>query len=226
MADALAPRILNKLVHSPVAGFRRWWLIRRLKYVALIRFGSVDVHIAPDVQIGRGIRIEFAKRANVVVRIGARSRIGDGVRLRLWGSGGSIDLGEGVDVRGNCVLSLAGGALRIDGDNILSWGSTVHCAESVHLRRRVFAAEYVTVVDSSHYYTAPEVWGYHNSKSAPIEIGENVWLCPKATITSGVTIGDHTIVGSGTVVVKDAPAGVLVSGVPGTVVRELDLPWK
>ena len=70
------------------------------------------------------------------------------------------------------------------------------------------------------------MWSYHNTKTAPIEIGEDVWICPKSTITSGVTIGDHTIVASSTVVVKDTPSGVLISGVPGKVIRELDLPWK
>lgn len=225
-ADKFAPRALNKLVHNPAMKFRRWWLIRRLKYNAMIKFGSIDVQIAPDVQVGRDIRIDFAKRAKGVFHVGPRSRIGDNVRIRLWDSGGSIYLGERVDIRGECVLNVAGGTLRLDGPNNLSWSVTVHCAESVHLERHAHVAEYSTIVDSSHFYTEPDVWSYHNTKTAPVEIGEDVWICPKATITSGVTIGDHTIVASSTVVVKDVPSGVLISGVPGKIVRELDLPWK
>ena len=58
-------------------------------------------------------------------------------------------------------------------------------------------------------------------KIAPIKIGNDVWICGGSVILSGVTIGDNTVIGAGSVVTKDIPSNVLAYGVPCKVVREL-----
>lgn len=55
----------------------------------------------------------------------------------------------------------------------------------------------------------------------PIEIGDNVWLGGGVIVCPGVTIGADTVVGAGSVVTRDLPAGVLAVGNPARVVREL-----
>ena len=55
----------------------------------------------------------------------------------------------------------------------------------------------------------------------PITIGRNVWLGGAVVVCPGVTIGDDTVVGAGSVVVRDLPAGVLAVGNPARVVRSL-----
>ncbi|WP_237740790.1 sugar O-acetyltransferase [Crystallibacter crystallopoietes] len=55
----------------------------------------------------------------------------------------------------------------------------------------------------------------------PIVIGDNVWLGGGVIVCPGVTIGPDTVVGAGSVVVKDLPAGVVAVGSPARVVREL-----
>lgn len=55
----------------------------------------------------------------------------------------------------------------------------------------------------------------------PIVIGDNVWLGGGVIVCPGVTIGDDTVVGAGSVVVRDLPAGVVAVGNPARVVREL-----
>jgi maltose O-acetyltransferase len=57
--------------------------------------------------------------------------------------------------------------------------------------------------------------------AAPITIGRNVWLGGAVVVLPGVTIGDDTVVGAGSVVVRDLPAGVLAVGNPARVVRSL-----
>ena len=56
----------------------------------------------------------------------------------------------------------------------------------------------------------------------PIAIGDNVWLGGGAIVCPGVTIGDDTVVGAGAVVTRDLPAGVVATGVPARVQREID----
>lgn len=55
----------------------------------------------------------------------------------------------------------------------------------------------------------------------PISIGSNVWVGGGAIICPGVTIGDRTIIGAGSVVTKDIPSDVIAAGNPCKVIRSL-----
>lgn len=55
----------------------------------------------------------------------------------------------------------------------------------------------------------------------PVHIGENVWVGVGAVILPGVTIGDDTVIGAGSVVTKDIPSGVVAVGNPCRVMREI-----
>ena len=57
--------------------------------------------------------------------------------------------------------------------------------------------------------------------AAPIEIGDGAWLATGVIVCPGVTVGADTVVGAGSVVTEDLPAGHLAVGNPCRVVREL-----
>ncbi len=56
----------------------------------------------------------------------------------------------------------------------------------------------------------------------PITIGEDVWVGGSVVICPGVTIGDRSVIGAGSVVTKDIPADVFAAGNPCKVIRTLD----
>lgn len=56
----------------------------------------------------------------------------------------------------------------------------------------------------------------------PIRIGNDVWIGGGAIILPGVTIGDRSIIGAGSVVVHDVPAAKVVVGNPARIVRDVD----
>jgi maltose O-acetyltransferase len=56
----------------------------------------------------------------------------------------------------------------------------------------------------------------------PIIIGEDVWIGGSAVVCPGVTIGDRTVIGAGSVVTKDLPADVFAAGNPCKVIREIE----
>ncbi len=62
-----------------------------------------------------------------------------------------------------------------------------------------------------------------NMTAAPIKIGKNVWIGAHATVLSGVTIGDNSIVAAGAVVSKDVPENTVVAGVPAKIIRRIEL---
>lgn len=56
----------------------------------------------------------------------------------------------------------------------------------------------------------------------PVTIGHNVWIGDSAIVCKGVTIGDHSIIGAGSIVVKDIPAHAIAAGNPAAVIKYLD----
>lgn len=56
----------------------------------------------------------------------------------------------------------------------------------------------------------------------PIAIGADVWVGGGAILCPGVTIGDRTVIGAGSVVTRDIPEGVFAAGNPCRVVREVE----
>ena len=58
-------------------------------------------------------------------------------------------------------------------------------------------------------------------KTAPVIIGDNVWIGMNAVILKGVTIGENSIVAAGAVVSKSVPANVVVAGNPAVIVKHL-----
>ena len=59
-------------------------------------------------------------------------------------------------------------------------------------------------------------------KSSPVVIGDDVWLGNGVLVLKGVTIGDRTVVGAGSVVTKSLPADVVAAGNPCKVIRSLN----
>jgi maltose O-acetyltransferase len=55
----------------------------------------------------------------------------------------------------------------------------------------------------------------------PVSIGDGAWLGGGVIVCPGVTIGENTVVGAGSVVTRDLPANVLAVGNPCRVVRSL-----
>lgn len=78
-----------------------------------------------------------------------------------------------------------------------------------------------------HIYTATHPLVAEQRRSGveyalPVVIGDGVWLGGGTIVCPGVTIGANTVVGAGSVVVRDIPAHVLAVGNPCCVVRQLD----
>ncbi|WP_347156963.1 sugar O-acetyltransferase [Pontibacter chitinilyticus] len=76
-------------------------------------------------------------------------------------------------------------------------------------------------------YTATHPMNYSERASGlefakPITIGEDVWIGGSVVICPGVTIGDRTVIGAGSVVTKDIPSGVFAAGNPCKVIRQLE----
>jgi acetyltransferase-like isoleucine patch superfamily enzyme len=209
-----------------VGGFvqrkRLAWFLFSLRLRAIWMRTRLELDVAPDVVIGRGIRVILKPQSPAKLVIGAGVRIEDGVRILLHS--GELRIGAKSWLRANCLLNVWG-TFVMGPENIVSWYSTIHCGESVTFGSQVGLAERVTVADSMHYFTEPETFFYHNTRHAPVVVGDNTWLAPGVTVTHGTQVGSHCILGAGAVVSGHVPDGHLVAGTAAST-RELRLPWK
>lgn len=77
------------------------------------------------------------------------------------------------------------------------------------------------------FYTAthailPEERNQGLEKAKPITIGDNVWIGGHVSILPGISIGDNSIIGAGSVVTSDIPSNVIAVGNPCKVLREIN----
>lgn len=221
-AGARAVRVAAREADAGVQQARRLRLLAGVRAVAFRGYAEVDLRVAPDVQLGRGISVTVAPNTRNRLWLGANARLGDRVRVML--SGGTVELAERAELRRDVVANVSGD-FRMGPDSVISWASVVHCSQRVELAEMAGVAEQVTIADSSHYWTTPEEHFWHNVRRGEVYIGRNTWVCPKVTVTRGARIGDHCLVASNSVVLGDVPDGSFASGIPARV-RPLSLPWS
>lgn len=78
----------------------------------------------------------------------------------------------------------------------------------------------VSIYTARHAYDAKErAAGACFAK--PVRIGNNVWVGGGVHMDHGITIGDNTIIGAGSVITRDIPANVVAAGVPCRVICEI-----
>ncbi|MBQ8428502.1 MAG: sugar O-acetyltransferase [Clostridia bacterium] len=112
-----------------------------------------------------------------------------------------------------------------------------HC----HFGKNVYANFNLTCVDDTHIYVGdctmfgpnvtlataghpilPELREKGYQYNLPIRIGKNCWLGANVVVLPGVTIGDNSVIGAGSIVTKDIPANVVAVGNPCKVLRPIN----
>ena len=195
---------------------RRQRLLLGVRAQCVLRRSTVRLSLAAGVRLGGALRVTVGPGTTNEVSLGPGSRLGDGARLVL--NGGRLVVGPDVEIRHHCVIELAG-TLVVDGPALLCHGTTIHCDDRVAIGSRSVVGEYATIADSAHFHGEDGGWFLDNVRSAPVVLGRDVWLAAKATVTSGVRLGDGAVVGANSTVVHDVPGGAFVSGVPAVLVR-------
>jgi len=103
-------------------------------------------------------------------------------------------------------------------------GINIHClfdlGTSITLGKGVHLGHAVMLLTTSHEI-GPSTQRAGPATTAPISIGDGVWIGSRSLILPGITMGTGAVVASGSVVTKDVAANTLVAGVPAKQVRHL-----
>lgn len=109
------------------------------------------------------------------------------------------------------------------GDDCGLSGTVICAAQSVTIGKGCLFGADVTVYDTDFHSHEAENRRYRTPDfariSAPVTIGDDVFIGHRAIIQKGVTIGEGAIIGAGSVVTRDVPANSVVGGNPAKVIR-------
>ncbi len=142
---------------------------------------------------------------------------------------GQLEIGQGCHFEPGCWLTMSERAKVTLGEDVWLNRNVMLAAENeVTVGDHVMFANGCFIGDASHRYDDPDLpitWQGFTSKG-PVRIGSNVWLGVNVVVTSGVTIGDHCVVGANSVVTADLPDRTIAAGVPAKPIGKVEFADK
>jgi len=112
------------------------------------------------------------------------------------------------------------GRIRIGKYALICPGVRISSAQDIIIGDSCMLAQSVYITDSDWHDIYDR--GVSTGRKAAVRVGDNVWIGDSAIVCKGVTIGDNSIIGAGSVVIRDIPPNVVAAGNPADVVRKLD----
>lgn len=146
--------------------------------------------------------------------------IGRGCGIHIF-KNGTIHC-KGRVILNDQVMLFAKGQLSIGKRFRCNKFSRIVAHEKIEIGDNVVIGQMVSIVDHDHKYVLENgEMDFQDYETAPIKIGNNVWIADKCTVLKGVTIGNNVVVAANAVIHKDVPSNCIVGGVPFRVLKEL-----
>ncbi len=151
-----------------------------------------------------GIPIISRKRGSFF-KIGARNRFV------------STSICNLIGINHRCVMSTnSSDSILIIGERCSFSGVSIRCFKSISIGNDVRMGANCVILDGDGHQN-----DFRTRENRPVVIGDHVWLGANVTVMKGVTIGENSLIGMGSVVTKDIPANVVAAGNPCRVIREI-----
>lgn len=147
----------------------------------------------------------------------------------------AVVFGNHVSVYAGCSFAVHGDGKCVVGDFTLLNGAIVMAEELVEIGSHCLISWGVGIADSDFHPLEPAQRLIDSQalapffknrpprpklKTAPVKIGDNVWIGMNAVILKGVIIGDNSVVAAGAVVTKSIPANTIAAGNPAVAVKK------
>jgi acetyltransferase-like isoleucine patch superfamily enzyme len=154
----------------------------------------VQKHKRSEMHFGENLQLRSTTSSNP---LGANHR----VIICTWQEGAVLDIGSDFGMTGGSIVS----------------------AQRIKIGNRVTVGANTTIIDTDFHPTDVRERQNHpqEANTAAILINDDVFIGMNCLILKGVTIGEGSVVGAGSVVVKDVPAGVIVAGNPAVIIRNI-----
>jgi acetyltransferase-like isoleucine patch superfamily enzyme len=137
---------------------------------------------------------------------------------------GRLEVGPGALFEPHVWITAPGEArVRVGEGSFLNIGVMVAAQELVEIGSHCMFANGCFVTDANHRFDDPDkpvTWQGFTSKG-PTRVEDNVWCGANVVITTGVTVGERSVIGANSVVTQDVPPFSIAAGVPAKVLREI-----
>jgi acetyltransferase-like isoleucine patch superfamily enzyme len=174
------------------------------------------------VVFGRNLTLRHTHK----IRLGNKSILDDGAVLDAKGdTNQGITIGDNVYIGRNTIIYTKNGNIRI-GDNVnISANCQIFSCGDLEIGAGTMIAAFCYILNGGSYDISANALPFAKqsgmeSKGAT-RIGQNCWLAAHATITDGVQIGEHCVIGAGSVVLHNQPAHTFAAGSPARTIRNL-----
>ena len=166
---------------------------------------------------GKGLRVD----GHVWVRVRAKGAVRLGEHVSINSRFGSNLVGLSTPMVLEC---FRGGHITI-GDHSGCSGTVISSRSSVTIGRHVKVGGGVRIYDHDFHSLDSELrrdrkQDWRHVRSAPVAIGDDVFIAAGALILKGVAVGDGSIVAAAAVVTKDIPAGEVWGGNPARPLKQ------
>ena len=130
------------------------------------------------------------------------------------------DIGDGCYIEPPLHANWGGKHIHFGNGVYCNFGCTFVDDTHIYVGDHVLFGPNVVLATAAHPI-APQLREKGLQYNKPIRIGNNCWIGTGALIMPGVTIGDNTVIGAGSVVTKDIPSNVVAVGNPCKILREI-----
>lgn len=196
-------RFISEILNLPTA--------LRIKF-----YPSINRMILKSYGAVLGKNIQIPGKVHWLIR-GGKVRIGD----NFYFSSGYAVNPIGSNLQGAIYVE-SGASLTIGNDvGMSSTRMWIHDSVTIGNNIKIGACVLITDTDAHPLDYLARRTSNDGTKSAPIEIEDDVWVGAHSIILKGVTIGARSIIGAGSVVTKSIPADCVAAGNPCRVIKNL-----
>lgn len=160
------------------------------------------------------------------VKAGENVKIGARECILFIPKGGEVVLGDNVRI--NTPIEMVTNTLnfpevkiKIGKNTSIGFNVAIRAGKSITIGEDCLIAPYVIITDTNAHPLDPDMrikrMRIPDKEIRPVTIGNNVWIGERAIIAPGVNIGDGSIIGANSVVIKDIPENTVALGNPARV---------
>lgn len=190
--------------------WRRWCRWRRLWWEGIFRIEATGSLV--NFHCGNGLRIDAP------VRIGSR--------------GGTLNIGNDVWLGWDASQKLGKGTILLQPrsrESVITIGAHTQISNNVSIGAmgkisigtHCLIGDMTSIIDCDFHEVDPSKRGAGIGPIEPVSIGDNVWIGGRVLILRGVSIGNNSVIGAGSIVTKSIPPNSLAVGIPAKVIRKI-----
>jgi acetyltransferase-like isoleucine patch superfamily enzyme len=152
-----------------------------------------------------------------------------GSRVRLWGvpaikNEGRLRIGDRVRITSTIATFELGvgpeGTMEIGSNVLINYGCSFGATKLLRIGDRCNIGTQCILIDNAFHELDPDLRDVQ-PESQPVILERNVWLASRVIVLPGVTVGENSVIGAGSVVTKNIPPNVLAAGIPARVIRPI-----